>query len=348
MAGCCGGAGCGARRGASPRACLAACALVLLYNLLGGFLFLALEGGEESAVAAVATGRGGAAALRARTVERLWALTEDLNILYKDNWTRLAARELLEFQRGLAGPPPPPRAVSDPFRWTFSTSFLYALTLITTIGHGDVAPTSAAGRACAVLYAVVGIPLVMLYLATLGAALARAARRLYARLTPAPPANRIKDGDEKRTPFQAALNLDGLGAGARICAARARRVPAALSVALLALYVALGAALFARTERWSLLDGCYFSFSSLATIGFGALRPGRAAAARAAAGEAGAAAALDAAVGACAAYILVGVAVVAAAFDLLQEELRAALRGAGTRCGARRTVHSAEQCVAPS
>lgn len=33
-----------------------------------------------------------------RTVDRLWSITEDLNILYKENWTRLAAKEVQEFQ----------------------------------------------------------------------------------------------------------------------------------------------------------------------------------------------------------------------------------------------------------
>lgn len=33
-----------------------------------------------------------------RTVDRLWSITEDLNILYKENWTRLAAQEVQLFQ----------------------------------------------------------------------------------------------------------------------------------------------------------------------------------------------------------------------------------------------------------
>jgi hypothetical protein len=36
-----------------------------------------------------------------RTVEKLWKITEELNILYKDNWTALADREMAIFQTEL-------------------------------------------------------------------------------------------------------------------------------------------------------------------------------------------------------------------------------------------------------
>jgi len=36
-----------------------------------------------------------------RTVERLWKITEELNILYKENWTALADREMGNFQAEL-------------------------------------------------------------------------------------------------------------------------------------------------------------------------------------------------------------------------------------------------------
>lgn len=144
---------CAHKRRASPLTCLAICFLVLTYNLLGGFLFLALEGNvtaEETAVAAskpnLSQSQGVSTDLRSKTVERLWSITEDLNILYKENWTKLAAKELLEFQRVLVSSMRGAGAGGDggggggapeherDYRWTFSTSFLYALTLITTIG----------------------------------------------------------------------------------------------------------------------------------------------------------------------------------------------------------------------
>ena len=39
--------------------------------------------------------------LRARTVKKLWKITEELNILYRENWTLLADREMIKFQNEL-------------------------------------------------------------------------------------------------------------------------------------------------------------------------------------------------------------------------------------------------------
>lgn len=137
---------CAHKRRASPLTCLAICFLVLTYNLLGGFLFLAIEGNtlpEETSVAASKPNlsQSQSSDLRSRTVERLWSITEDLNILYKENWTKLAAKELMDFQRVLmkSMQSGDVRSISThydaiDYRWTFAGSFLYALTLITTIG----------------------------------------------------------------------------------------------------------------------------------------------------------------------------------------------------------------------
>ena len=39
--------------------------------------------------------------LRTKTVNKLWKITEELNILYRENWTALADREMIKFQNEL-------------------------------------------------------------------------------------------------------------------------------------------------------------------------------------------------------------------------------------------------------
>ncbi|KAH8396372.1 hypothetical protein KR222_009443, partial [Zaprionus bogoriensis] len=126
--------------------------LVLLYTALGSIVFVTLEGELEDVTAletAVAASKPyprtelANAEIRSRTVDRLWSITEDLNILYKENWTRLAAQEVQLFQDTLL------RAVrqskvyqpggvqmnAPTHKWTYASAFLYSLTLITTIGE---------------------------------------------------------------------------------------------------------------------------------------------------------------------------------------------------------------------
>ena len=95
-------------------------------------------------------------AIRRQVVEQLWQITEKLNILYKDNWTALADREMVKFQTELFAQKTeldsfnseekpakfvvthadhePILVTRDGDDWSFASSFLYSLTLITTVG----------------------------------------------------------------------------------------------------------------------------------------------------------------------------------------------------------------------
>ncbi|XP_013775409.2 TWiK family of potassium channels protein 7-like, partial [Limulus polyphemus] len=105
--------------------------LVVGYSIMGAFAFRALEApNEEKKVGEVTE-------MREQTVKRLWDITYDLNVLYKDNWTGLVAAEIKRFQSDLIA------AVKEGYdgkelgavhQWSFSGSLLYCLTVITTIG----------------------------------------------------------------------------------------------------------------------------------------------------------------------------------------------------------------------
>nr|XP_037268533.1 uncharacterized protein LOC119159785 [Rhipicephalus microplus] len=109
------------------------CALVVGYSVLGAFAFRALEGPYEVRKASQVR------ALREQTVSRLWEVTAELNVLYKDNWTFAVNEHIRDFQLRLVA------AVKDGYdgkesgreqQWSFSGAFLYSLTVITTIADG--------------------------------------------------------------------------------------------------------------------------------------------------------------------------------------------------------------------
>ena len=103
---------------------------------------------------------------RSETVAKLWRVTEQMNILYPENWTRIAAEEILWFQDQLTKaimleltsmtskkkskwrtqasqqyfydhmqrPQEGRPFVKQPGEWTFGRGFFYSVSLLTTVG----------------------------------------------------------------------------------------------------------------------------------------------------------------------------------------------------------------------
>jgi len=57
-------------------------------------------------------------------------------------------------------------------KWTFSTAMLYSATVITTVGYGNIAPKSVLGKLMTCLYAMFGIPIMIMCLTNTGDLLA--------------------------------------------------------------------------------------------------------------------------------------------------------------------------------
>lgn len=94
---------------------LTICLILVGYTFLGAIIFLAIEGGSffynfssnknvGPAIASVSPRFNGSwldrlgEEPRAKTVENIWEITVNLNILYKENWTRLAAQEITRYE----------------------------------------------------------------------------------------------------------------------------------------------------------------------------------------------------------------------------------------------------------
>ncbi|XP_045448297.1 uncharacterized protein LOC123656683 [Melitaea cinxia] len=136
----------------------------------------------------------------------MFIVSERLNVLYERNWTRLVHEQLRKFESSIVAAARQSEAQPDELaldtKWSFSGSLIYCITLITTIGYGNVSPRTAAGRAATVAYAAAGVPLTLACLAGLGASLARIARLAWLRATKNKVPNTWRKDGEVENHFQ--------------------------------------------------------------------------------------------------------------------------------------------------
>jgi len=86
-----------------------------------------------------------------------------------------------------------------------------------------------------------------------------------------------------------------------------QQLPMTISITFLTVYIAIGAYIFNNLEKWSLIESAYFSFITLATIGFGDLVPGSNNK-------------TTSLILACV-YIIIGLAVLSMVFNLMEQEI---------------------------
>merc|ERR1712038_44360 len=68
------------------------------------------------------------------------------------------------------------------YKWTPPNAILFTMTTLTMIGYGNIAPRTSSGQMFCMVYTVVGLALMMLFLANIGNMLARTIKRAYSRL----------------------------------------------------------------------------------------------------------------------------------------------------------------------
>ncbi|KAL7735890.1 hypothetical protein ACLKA6_002344 [Drosophila palustris] len=352
--------------------------LVTFYTIGGAFIFQAIEIFEHEKLKASKPHRFIERNFSGDCLNRIWEMTAE-NISFFDHqaYRKRVNEVLLDYQRAvvkkqLRGP-------DVDHQWSFSGAFLYSLTVITTIGYGNITPTSDWGKLVTILYAIIGMPLFLLYLSNIGDVLAKSFKWIYSkvclcRICPGVAKRRIIRERRKLRQLARALQLHKMesarGSSSNSCSSNSNStsnsssssssdytkssvqtssvldvpytdsdsdiereirgstdeitVPLTVCVFVMVSYILSGAILFGRWEDWNYLDGSYFCFISLSSIGFGDLVPG------------------DRVITAdkdkvevsfilCAVYLLLGMALIAMCFNLMQEQvihnMRAIKRG---------------------
>ncbi|KAM9852680.1 potassium channel subfamily K member 5-like isoform 2-T2 [Aulostomus maculatus] len=125
--------------------------------------------------------------------------------------------------------------------WDWGNSVIFAASIVTTIGYGNVAPKTQSGRVFCILYGLCGIPLCLVWISELGSFFGDRAKRLSQVLI-------RKDVSVKKVQFTctALFLLWGLF-----------------------VHLLIPPFVFMFMEEWSYLEGLYFSFITLTTVGFG-------------------------------------------------------------------------------
>ncbi|CAF1366533.1 unnamed protein product [Adineta steineri] len=132
-------------------------------------------------------------------------------------------------------------------QWKFIGSFYYATVVLALVGYGHAIPYTKAGRAVTIAYALIGIPMWLIMIQSVG-------ERLNSLITFV--LKRIKRHfKRKREPQITAMEL-------LTCEAL-----------LTVLTLATGSYVFHRYENWRYFDAFYYCLLTLTTIGFGDLVP---------------------------------------------------------------------------
>jgi len=147
--------------------------------------------------------------------------------------------------------------------WNYIQSVFFSTTILTTIGYGNIAPDTFAGRLFCILFAIIGIPFTLSVIADVGQIFATIVSVLLAKYR------------EKIRPVLLKFNIinekteeedeDG-GMGSNIFLVGG-------AVVFLAVFLSCGAFLFTLWEDWSFFDAFYFCFITFTTIGFGDIVP---------------------------------------------------------------------------
>ncbi|EGT36208.1 CBN-TWK-31 protein [Caenorhabditis brenneri] len=244
---------------------ISASVLLILYSFLGAWVFYYFEHDYEQEVKQKE--RIDLRMLRNDTFQRITSMVfrqgstitnfEDVFIEYEKRLHKVRLPECLD--------------------WDYWGALFYVGTLFTTIGYGNIAPRTAIGRAASIIYAVVGIPLVLAILSKCGKWMTTSLsvswqqHRLRIKEKAKKTTNRLRGKKISKLEILETGHPLGLDDELEL---ESRTIPIWLALLICVVYVCGCSSLFLLWEtRWTFFTSLYFFCISLSTIGLGDIVP---------------------------------------------------------------------------
>ncbi|XP_030247764.1 potassium channel subfamily K member 10b isoform X2 [Sparus aurata] len=210
---------------------LAVFVVVLIYLICGGLAFHALEQPFES------NQKNSITLEKASFLERHPCVTPDeLEALIKHAIDAVSA-----------GVSPLGDTANNSSYWDVGSAFFFAGTIITTIGYGNIAPSTVGGKIFCILYAIFGIPLFGFLLAGIGDQLGTIFVKSILRVE---RIFRQKHKQISQTKIRVTSTILFILAGCIV-------------------FVTIPAVIFKHIEGWTTLEAIYFVVITLTTVGIG-------------------------------------------------------------------------------